>query len=106
MDLRDHDGCPDRALFMCWPRFGDEILAAYRGEVLIVVSSDLTWEVDEDKDGWMLERLRFRYGRACMTDCFCITNAHELGWSFDGPLFNGLPVQICKPGMLFDVLNV
>ena len=52
--LRDHDGCPDSALFMCWPRFGDKILAAYCGEVLIVVSSDLTWELDEDKDGWML----------------------------------------------------
>ena len=44
--LLQHGGAPDRALFMCWPRFADDdahaapadaVLAAYRGDVLALV---------------------------------------------------------------------
>lgn len=44
--LTDQGGCPDRALFMCWPRgsFGDKVLQAYNGDTLL-------W-IGEAQDGW------------------------------------------------------
>ena len=48
--LREHGGSPDRALFMCWPSYdfegeppvpADAVLAAYRGDVLVLVGERL-----------------------------------------------------------------
>lgn len=45
--LQAHDGCVDRALFMCWPRQteGDKVLAAFKGDTLIWVgeTDGATW---------------------------------------------------------------
>ena len=51
--LKHNDGCPDRALFMCWPRDTDEFLAHYRGNTVIWIGEDdgCTGEIDAES-GW------------------------------------------------------
>lgn len=41
--LKSHDGCPDRALFLCWPRThnGDAILGAYKGSTVIWIGENV-----------------------------------------------------------------
>ena len=68
--LREHGGAPDRALFMCWPRFADDreaaapadaVLAAYAGDVLALVgerNDGATWWPSEaalQAGGWREE---------------------------------------------------
>lgn len=52
--LKSHDGCPDRALFLCWPRHGDAILDAYKGSIVIWIGEDnhgCTWYLGDDHEG-------------------------------------------------------
>lgn len=56
--LQDHDGCPDRALFMCWPNYdGDLVLKAYKGRNVIVVGEidgRSCWEIADEDETWTL----------------------------------------------------
>jgi len=51
--LHFYKGCPDRALFLCWPRHGDDVLEAYAGDTLVLVGEGdegATWWLDEDAE--------------------------------------------------------
>ena len=55
--LDEHDGCPDRTLFLCWPDVDDSVIRAYDGKYAIIISEMSTWELAESDEQvyWQLK---------------------------------------------------
>lgn len=55
--LQKNNGCPDRTLMLCWPRFGNSLLKEFKGNTLIFIGESYggaTWALDSDNKEWIL----------------------------------------------------
>jgi hypothetical protein len=52
--LVEHEGCPDKVLFLCWPRDAEDWLGAFKGDVVVWIGEKdgCTWEMPVEDPEW------------------------------------------------------